>query len=135
MRLMWFGFIVSVALYICIGETMMANFSWLAFNDAGKILGVLSILDFSYFLWVWRKFYRPAVESIRKQPEDVHVVRRWVISWIMLVASGEGEILLGFVFWMGGKTLTQSLPFFVVGSLLLLSLWPRPVWSPAKAAQ
>lgn len=134
MRLIWFAFIVSVVLYIYMGETMAADFSWLGFNNAEKIWGVWAMLDLFYFLWVWRKFYRPAVELIRKQPEDAHAVRRWMLGRIMLLASGEAEILLGVLFWMGDKTFTQSLPFFVIGSLMLLSLWPRQVWSSAESA-
>lgn len=131
LRLTWFAFVVSVVLYVYIGETMAASFSWLGFNNARKILGVLSILDFFYFLWAWRKFFRPAVELIRKQPEDVRAVKRWIFGWTVLVTISESEILLGFTLWMGNKSLMESLPIFVLGSLMLLSLWPRQVWSDA----
>jgi hypothetical protein len=135
MRVMWFAFIMSVVLYIYMGLTLKPSFSWMSFKNAGTIFAVLSALYFFGFLWAWWKFYRPAVQLIRTNPTDVHAVGRLMVAWIMLLAGAEAEILFGFIFWMGNKTLVQSLPFFVLGSLMLLSLWPRQVWSPAEAAQ
>jgi hypothetical protein len=135
MRVMWFGFILSVVLYIYIGLTMKPSFSWMGFRNAETIFGVLSTFYFLGFLWAWWKVYRPAMRLVRNQPEDVHAVRRLMVGWIMLLAGAEAEVLFGFIFWMGNKTFAQSLPFFVLGSVLLLSLWPRQFWSSADAAQ
>ena len=133
LRRLWFSFVVSIALYLWIGEIVPGS-SWLAFDHAGKTFGILSVLDLLYFFWARRKFYRPAVELIRNQPEDIHGVRRWMVSWVMLLSAAEFEILFGLASRLGGKTLQQSLPFYVIGSLLILSLWPRQVWSSTKIA-
>ena len=134
MRVMWFAFIMSVVLYIYIGVTVKSSFSWLGFKNAGTIFVVLSAFEVFYFLLAWRKFYQPAMEFIRNQPEDVHAVGRLMVGWIILLAAAESEILFGFVFWMGNKTFKQSLLFFVLGVLMLLSLWPRQFWSASGIA-
>jgi hypothetical protein len=77
MRVMWFGFILSVVLYIYIGLTMKPSFSWMGFRNAETIFGVLSTFYFLGFLWAWWKVYRPAMRLVRNQPEDVHAVRRF----------------------------------------------------------
>jgi hypothetical protein len=133
MRLIWFAFIVSIALYVWIGETM-PGFSWLTFPNAGKTFVTLAVLNFLYFLWAWRKLYSRALEVIQIQPENIHAVRRWMNAWIILMCLAESETLFGLAFRMGGKTLQQSLPFYMVGSILTLWLWPRQVWSSTKTA-
>lgn len=134
MRLTWFAFIMSVVLYIYAGSIMKPSLSWLGFNHVGTILGLLSILDFFYFLLLWVKLYRPASEQARSQPDDARAIRRLQVGWTILVAMAESEVLFGLVFWMGSKTFTQSLPFFVLGVLMLLSLWPRQFWSSSAIA-
>lgn len=54
MRFIWFAFIVSIALYVWIGETM-PGFSWLTFDNAGKAFFILAVLNLVSFSWAWRK--------------------------------------------------------------------------------
>jgi hypothetical protein len=131
MHLMWFSFIVAFVLIVWAGETM-PGFSWLAFPNAGKTFFILAVFYILSFFWVRGKRYSPALEAIRSQPEDIHAVRRWMSSWTMLVCMANAQTLFGFAFRMGGKTLQQSLPFYVLGFLLTLWLWPRQVWSSPK---
>jgi hypothetical protein len=133
MRFTWFAFIVSIVLYVWIGETM-PGFSWLNFAKAGEIFVILGVFNLLSFLWARRKLYSPALEVIQSQPENVRAVRRWMSSWIVLLCIAQSETLFGLAFRMGDKTLQQSLPFYVVGSVLTLWLWPRQVWSSTKIA-
>ena len=128
MRLAWLSFIASVALIVWAGE-WIPGFSWLAFPHAGKTFVILGVYCILSFFWIWRKRYSPALRAIRSQPEDVQAVRRWMGFWTILICIANAEILFGFALRMGGKTLQQSLPFYVPGSLLILWLWPRQVWS------
>jgi hypothetical protein len=130
MRFVWCAFIVSIPLYFYCGE-MAQRISWLGFSNAGTVfvvLGALSLLSFSRTL---RRRYLPALRVFRSQPENVDAVKRWMNSWTVLICIANSEIVSGFAFWMGGKTWQQSLPFFVIGSVLILSLWPRQV-SPSS---
>ena len=133
MRFIWTAYIVTILLYVYMGETV-PGYSWLNFSFAGKTFIVLSILDFCCFLWAWRKLYSPALDAIQKRPENIDAVRRWMTTWIILICIAECEALFALACRLGGKTLQQSLPFYLVGLLLTLWLWPREVWSSAKIA-
>jgi hypothetical protein len=131
MRLVWFNLIVSFVLFVWIGETM-PGISWLAFPNAGKTFVILAVFDIVSLFWSWRKRYSPALGAVRSQPKDIDAVRSWKGSWTVLVCMANAEIAFGFAFRMGGKTLQQTLPFYVFGALVFLWLWPRPVWSSPK---
>lgn len=127
MRSMWFALLVSIPIYIYAGG-IVGRVSWLRFRSAGMIFIVLAALNLLAFSWALRKRYLPAKRSVERQPENADAVRRWMSSWTIVLCNANALIVFGFAFWMGGKTLGQSLPFFVLGSLLILSLWPRQVW-------
>lgn len=127
MRSMWFAFIVSIPLYIYVGS-IVGWVSWLGFRSAGMIFIVLAALNLLAFSWALRKRYLPAKRAVERQPENADAVKRWMNSWTIVLCNANSLIVLGFAFWMGGKTLGQSLPFFVLGFLLILSLWPRQLW-------
>jgi hypothetical protein len=131
MRLTWFTFVASFALIIWTGETTQ-GFSWLAVSSAGKTIVILAMFYTLSFLFIWRKRYIPALIAVRNQPEDMHAVRRWTSYWTILLCAANSGALFGFAFRVGGKTLQQSLPFYVTGFLLILWLWPRQVWSSSE---
>ena len=133
MRAMWFAFIMSIPLYIYAGD-VVGRISWLQFQSAGKTFIVLAALNLLAFSWVLRKRYLPDQRNLQGQTENADAVKRWMSSWTILLCNANCEIVLGFAFWMGGKTLGQSLPFFVIGSLLILSSWPRQVWLRSRTA-
>jgi len=131
MRRLWFTLIFSFALFVWIGETM-PGYSWLAFPSAGKIFVLLAAFNLVSLFWFWRERYSPALGAIRSQPQDINVVRKWKGFWTALVCMANAEIVFGLAFRMGGKTLQQTLPFYLLGALLYLWFWPRPVWSSPK---
>jgi hypothetical protein len=133
MRFVWCAFIVSIPLYFY-GGKVARRFSWLGFSNAGKVFVILGALNLLSFSWGLRRRYFPALRVFRSQPENFDAVKRWMHYWIVLICTANSEIVLGFAFWMGDKTLQQSLPFFVIGSVLILSLWPRQVWSSSQKA-
>jgi Na+/melibiose symporter-like transporter len=133
MRSMWFAFVVSIPLYIYAG-CIVGRVSWLGFRSAGMIFIVLAALNLLAFSWALRKRYLPAKRTLKRQPENADAVKRWMSSWTIVLCNANSLIVLGFAFWMGGKTLRQSLPFFVFGSILILLLWPRQVWLSSTSA-
>lgn len=133
MRLMWLGLMIANLLYVYMGETGPV-LSWLSFRNAGKTFVILAVLNFISFSWALWKRYLPAVGVLRGQPENMRAVKRWTGMWIILLANASSFTLFGLAFRMGGKTLRQSLAFYIVGVLLTLWLWPRPVWSSTGTA-
>jgi hypothetical protein len=131
MRYIWGAEIIAIALYVLIGE--ISTVSWLGFPNAGKIFILLGIADCFYFFWWVRKRYSSASDVVRRQPEDIRSVRRWTNSWVTLICLAQSEALWGLAFRLGHKTLEETLPFYVLASLLTLWLWPRTVWASAYA--
>lgn len=128
MRLIWFAFLMSIPLYIY--AAAMTNFTWLNFRNARTIFDVLGILDLLYFAWIRISWFPRAVEAAQKHSEDIRAVRRWMVVWTILVSIAESEALFGVCLQTGNEALKPALPFYVLASLLLLTLWPRQIWSP-----
>ena len=127
-RLISFSFIVSIPLYIWIGETIQGP-AWLAFPIAETALVILGVLNLLSLSWVWKKRYSPALEAMRDHSEDINVVRRWTNSWTIALCNLNALTVFGPAFRLGNRTLLQSLAFYVVGALSVLGLWPREVGS------
>jgi len=128
MRLTWLSFVASFALIVWTGETTH-GFSWLAAPSAGKTIVILAVSYILSFLFIWRKRYSAALMAVRSQPDDMRAVRRWTAYWSILLCAAMSGAIFGCAVRMGGKTLQQSLPFYMTGALLILWLWPRQVWS------
>ena len=106
------------------------------FHNAGKTFVVLAFLDLLlFFLPIRWKTYSPAFALVQEQPENVNAIRGWGgHTWIIFLCLAESEALFGLAFRMGDKTLAQSLPFYALGILLTLWLWPREFWPSAPSA-
>jgi len=116
---------------LCLGRR---DEDWLyvaEFSQCRKDVRDLSDLSLIQFSWFRRKRYSSALALVREQPENIDAVRRWMNSWIVLLCLAESVTVFGFFFRVGDKTLEQSLPFYAVGALLILWLWPRQVWPSA----
>ncbi|MFZ0332562.1 MAG: hypothetical protein WAN10_07760 [Candidatus Acidiferrales bacterium] len=129
MRVMWFAFIMSVVLYLYVGTTLSPKPSP---APAMTIFILPAALDFLWYLWFRLKRYVPALRSLQSQPDDAGAIRRWTAYWVILLAMAEAEILFGLACWMVNGRFTPCIAFFALGSLLLLSLWPRQVWSSSE---
>src|ERR1035437_4297012 len=105
MRLVWFTFVISVPLYVFIGET--TQFSWLNFPNAGKVFVVFGVLNLLSFAWVLRNRYPPSLRDALTQPDNLVIVKRWMTSWTIAVCNANALLITGLVFRMGGKTLRQ----------------------------
>jgi hypothetical protein len=132
MRILWFNMIAAIVLYIYTGETM--PLSWFSFHHSGKIFAALAALNLVSFAWCLWKRYSPALQALQSEPENVRAVKRWATMWMILLCSADSIAFFGVAFRMGGKTLEQTLPFYVVGSILTLWLWPRRFWSSARTS-
>lgn len=128
MHFIWFAILISILLYVYVGETLPA-FGWLNFQNVGKIFVILAVLNLISFFFYRKKRYRAALQLAKEQAQSLPVVRRWMNYWIILLCIAESEAILGVCFRMGNKTLQQALPFYAVGFVLILSLWPRRPWS------
>lgn len=127
MRLTWFAFLMTIPLYVY--AATIGGFSWLNIRNAVTIFDVLGILDLFYFAWIRIGRYSHALEAAQEHPEDMRAVGRWKVFWTVLITIAEAEALFGVLLQMQNKALKPALPFYVLASLLLLTLWPRQIWS------
>lgn len=134
LRLMWFSILAAVPLYLYALQFTL-GISWLHFRHATEVFSALSALDLFSFFWLWQKRYLPSVEKMRAYPDDVRAIERWVQSVTILLSLGESEAVFGVALCLGGRTLKQSSPFFVVGVVLILLMWPRKVWTSPTDGQ
>jgi hypothetical protein len=103
-------------------------------SERGKTFVILAALNLLSFSWAFWMRYSLAVLAVRTEPETMRAVKRWMASWTILICNASSVIVIGLAFRIGGKTLRESLPFYVVGAVLILSLWPRQIWSSTKMA-
>lgn len=132
MRLMWFAFLMTIPLYIY--GVAIGGLSWLHIRNAGTIFGVLGVLDLFYFAWIRMTRYSRALEAAQEHAEDMRTVRRWTVFWTVLVAIAESEALFGVCLQAAKDALRPAVPFYAVAFVLLLSLWPRQIWSSGITA-
>lgn len=127
LRSIWLAYLATVPLYVYAVQ-LMSGPSWLHFRNAVEVFSILSAFDLISFVWFWQKRHSRAVETLRSNPEDVHAIRRWVASVTILLALAESHAVFGAILGLGGTTLEESSPFFIVTVILMLLLWPRKVW-------
>jgi hypothetical protein len=127
MRFAWLAFVVSILLYAYIGEAM-PRLAWFSFANAASVYIVLSVFNLYYFFQVRKRLYSPALKALQDEPDNIQAVRRWMGGGIVLISIAQCEALFGLALREDGKTLEQTLPFYLVGFLLTLWLWPRKVW-------
>lgn len=132
MRLTWFAFLMTIPLYIYAGT--ITGFVWLNFRHAGTIFDILGILDLLYFAWIRISWSPRALEAAQEHCEDMRAVRRWMVVWTILVSIAEAEAVFGICLQVSNTALKPALPFYVLASLLLLTLWPRQILSPGITA-
>lgn len=128
LRSIWFAYLATVPLYVYAVQ-LMSGPLWLHFRNAVEIFSILSALDLISFVWFWKKRHPRAVETLRSNPDDVHAIRRWVASVTILLALVESHAVFGAILGLGGTTLEESSPFFIVTVILMLLIWPRKVWA------
>ena len=132
MRLMWFAFLATIALYIYAGT--ITNFSFLNFRNEGIVLSILGILDLLYFGAIRLGLFARALKAAQEHPEDMRAVRRYTVAWTILLSIAEAEALFGVCVQMARHKIQPALPFYGLAFLLILSLWPRQIRSQDMAA-
>lgn len=127
MRLMWFAFLATIALYIYGGT--ITSFSFLNFRNEGIVFSVLGILDLLSFIRVRMHLYPRALKALQERPEDVRTVKRWNTLWTALLCIAETEAVFGVCVQMAHHKVQPALPFYGLAFLLILFLWPRQIRS------
>ena len=132
MRLIWFALLASIPLYVNAGILSSSYRSNIRIPR--HVFEVLAIVNVLYFVGIRISLYPRARKAVQEHPANLRAVGRWMVFWIILASSAEANALLAVCFQIENKALKLALPLYVLASLLLLTLWPRPIWSTGMRA-
>lgn len=90
----------------------------------GGIDGVATILA-GVVLYFHLKTIRPALAGLRTKPDDTYFLVRWRKGSVVSYAMALAIVFFGVRLRLLGGTRAVSLPFYCVGTLLMLFLFPR----------
>jgi hypothetical protein len=124
MRIIYVALLFTMILYVLMAEALThhdvhdVHVLWLAFLLTGlMIVGIALLFRI--------KMLQPAIETLQEKPDDQIALARWRAGNILSFVLAESIVLFGFALRFLGGTITQSLPFYIVGVALMLVWWPR----------
>jgi hypothetical protein len=119
--------LVSVALYLIIGERLTPNPAPLPNRNLYFVLTLVALTIVGMIYAVWRLFVLRSESVLAGQPDNPTALKRWRTGYIFTYALCESVVLFGFVLRFMGFTLSEVGPFYVVGFALMLLFSPRRV--------
>jgi len=123
LRLIQIAMIVSIILYVFIGERVAPVH---APNAAlFYAMSLVSITTIGIILVVRRTLVLQSEETLRARPTDSLALNRWRSGFIVTYALAEAQAVLGLVLRLLGFSLSQVAPFYVAGFILIIFFSPR----------
>ncbi|HEX9111955.1 MAG TPA: hypothetical protein VF845_10790 [Terriglobales bacterium] len=123
MRLVQIAMLVSIVLYVVVGE--LVGHTGAANNGLFYGMSLASISILGAAVVVRRTLVLPAEALLREKPTDLRVQARWKTGYIFLYALCEALALFGLILRIAGFTLAHVWGFYLGGFLLLLLFSPR----------
>ena len=124
-----FALLGSILLYVFIGERAAQNPAVPPDRNLYFALTLVAIITVGMIIAIKRLFVLQAQTTLATQPDDPVAINRWRTGYIIVYALCEAEALIGLVLRILGFTLSQVIPFYVVGFALLLAFGPS---TPSK---
>jgi hypothetical protein len=115
---------VSIALYVFVGERVGKNLGAPPTNFYFAIT-LVAITTVGMTFAVRRLFVLRAEVALAAQPGEPAALKRWWAGYIFTYALCEAVALFGFVLRILGFTLSQVVPFYLVGFVLMVLFGPR----------
>jgi len=116
--------LVSIVLYVLVGERVG---SVPRLNDPTifYVLSMATVTIVGVILVVRRTLVAHSAGILRERPSDATTLGRWRAGYVMTYALSEAIALFGLVLRMIGFSLSQVVPFYIAGFILLLFYGPR----------
>jgi hypothetical protein len=123
-RLMQLAMLVSIALYVFIGERVAGR---VPAPNSMVFYGIsfVSISIIGAILVVRRTLVMQSEVQLLQKPDDRIVIARWRMGYVVTYALCEALALFAFVLRFLGFTLAQVWPFYLGGFALMLFFAPR----------
>lgn len=124
LRLVQIAMLVSIALYVFVGEAA-AGRTAAPNTTVFHAISFVSISIVGAIFVVRRTLVVPSEVRLREKPDDGVLLTRWRTGFICTYVLCEALALLGLVLRMVGFALAQVWPYYVGGFALMLLCWPR----------
>ena len=125
--------LVSVAVYVFIGERIGQSTSGTPDRNLYFAITLVALTTVGMTFAVWRLFVLRSEAALATQPDDATALKRWRAGYIFTYALCQAVALFGLVLRILGFTLSEVVPFYIVGFVLMILFSPRrPPSSIAK---
>jgi tellurite resistance protein TehA-like permease len=127
LRIVRHTMLASIVIYCLITERTLEHGSLHSAPNPTMFYGIALVAVFivtSIFSFR-RKFVLNSETTLVTKPADAKALRRWRAGYLVVYASSEAVALYGVVLRFMGFTLSQVLPFYLAGFVLLLFFAPR----------
>lgn len=124
LRVLYLILLLAMLVYVAVAEKTQHQL--IAMNRAFLAgLSSLAAIMVGIALYLQVKVIRPALEALEAKPDDDSSLERWRGASFASYILAEAAVLFGLCLRFLGGARTLSLPFYFVGILLMLFLFPR----------
>lgn len=134
-RLIQISMLVSIAVYVAIGEQLSRSFHRAPANAVFHAFSLISITLVAATVVVRRTLVLPSEAALLQRPDDDLFLSRWRTGFVVIYVLCEVLGLLGLVLRLSGFTLANVWGFYLGGFLLLLLYSPRAVRPQVRQAR
>jgi len=115
----------AMFLYVYAAEVVIAHQAKELNSIFPLAFGCISLVVIGVAQYFRMTKIRPAFETLQSKPDDVTALQRWRFGGILTAVLMDVVALCGFALRILGAPLKTALPFYVVGTGLMLLWWPR----------
>jgi hypothetical protein len=117
--------LVSIAVYVVVGERLGSSTPGAPDRNFYFAITLVALTTVGMTFAVWRLFVLRSEAALAAQPEDAVALKRWRAGYIFTYALCETVALFGFVLRILGFTLSEVVPFYIVGFVLMILFSPH----------
>jgi hypothetical protein len=121
----WYSILfIAIVVYVAVAER--AQHQLIDMNRAFLAgLSVVAAILIGIALYVQVKVVRPALETLQSKPDAVSALASWRSASLVSYVVAEAIVLFGLCLRFLGGARALCIPFYFVGILLMLFLFPR----------
>jgi FtsH-binding integral membrane protein len=127
LRIVRYAMLASIVIYCLITERALEHSSLHSAPSRTTFYAItlMAVFIVASIFSFRRKFVPNSETTLVTKPADAKALRRWRAGYLVVYGSSEAVALYGVVLRFMGFTLSQVLPFYLAGFVLLLFFVPR----------
>jgi len=124
-QLIRMALLASIVLYVVVGEILGSKSLYRGNQTIFFALAGMTISIVVGIFAMRRILVLPSQTVLASNSSDLNALNRWRTGYIVIYAMSEAIAMFGLVLRVTGFTLTQVVPFYIAGVLLILYFSPR----------